>query len=220
MNFHKFGGLLGCAFLLSSCGNESTWNNAYETASALIKGGGEFEVSRKQVNDIPYATISAKVGKGAEAILVLGYVKPSGLQWVASNMASLVISGSGELLQTIGLEADLNKKSLVGKPTKSFIDVGLSAKDGYSVDYFYKAPKPKVIRAHCYMKNSGVREIEILEYKYKTVYFEEVCETKQGWKFKNEYWVDTKKGKLFQSRQHYLEKMPPILIKILKPFSG
>lgn len=220
MNFKNCGILLSCAFLLSSCGSESTWRNAYKTAGAIFKGNSEFALSREQVNKIPYATISAKIGKGVEALLVLGYVKPSGLQWVSSNMASLVITASGELVQTIGLEADLTKKSIVGEPTKSFIDVGLGKKDGYSVDYFYKTPKPKVLRVKCFMKALADRDLEILELKYSTLYFQESCKSKQGWKFENEYWVDKKTGKVFQSRQYYLEKMDPILIKILKPFSG
>ena len=45
--------------LVSGCGADGVWGNAYESLKMAVKGAPELEISRKSVDQTPYAMITA-----------------------------------------------------------------------------------------------------------------------------------------------------------------
>ena len=99
--------------MISGCGVDGVWGNAYETIKIAVKGAPELEISRESVDQTPYAMITARIGKLPGAILVLAEQKGAVNYWRSSNNIRVVTS-SGRLIRTIGLDRDLNLMHIEG----------------------------------------------------------------------------------------------------------
>ena len=60
------------AFALTSCGTSPVWQNAYDVVRFMTMGMPDVEITREIIDKIPYASISAKIGRGPRSILILG----------------------------------------------------------------------------------------------------------------------------------------------------
>ena len=63
-------------------------------------------ITRELVNNIPYASLTLKIGKGPKGLLILESLKNEKSYWVSADSIYLVIK-DGRIIRTEGLENDL-----------------------------------------------------------------------------------------------------------------
>ena len=204
------------AFLVSGCGADGVWGNAYESLKVAIKGAPELEISRESVDQTPYAMITARIGKLPGAILVLAEQKGGANHWRSSNNISVVTS-SGRLIRTIGLEKDLSLMRIEGNDPIADSPHRLEATVHYTGYMEVMRPEPDNFSIQCHLEPGETEQIVIAELQFETIHMIEICRTSAGWKFKNHYWVDPWDGFIWQSRQHFLRGVAPMIIRVLKP---
>ena len=97
---------------LISCSSFSTNNIApgyLETFKSIKNAVMGFEsefITRELVNNIPYASLTLKIGKGPKGLLILESLKNEKSYWVSADSIYLVIK-DGRIIRTEGLENDL-----------------------------------------------------------------------------------------------------------------
>ena len=313
-------------FLVSGCGADGVWGNAYESLKMAVMGAPELEISRQSVDQTPYAMIAVRIGKLPGAILVLSERKGGANYWLSSNNISIV-TNSGRLIRTVGLDRDLNlvriegNDPLVNAPHRldkkvqysGYMEVLRPEPDNFSMqchlepgeaeqitiaelqfdtmhmiencssailvlserkggaNYWLSSnnisivtnsgrlirtvgldrdlnlvriegndplvnaphrldkkvqysgymevlrPEPDNFSMQCHLEPGEAEQITIAELQFDTMHMIENCRTSTGWKFKNHYWVDPYDGFIWQSRQHFLKGIPPMTIRVLKP---
>lgn len=174
-------------------------------------------MTRSRINDIPYATMAAKLGSGSRSLVVLGRVDGADLHWISADRTVLV-TRRGRLIRTAGLPFNLRHTELlaadplsVGRPEASKVEtfkrlVDLTPPDRYGV----------VITST--LEHLGPREIEIAELRFRTEAYRESCEARDfDWSFENLYWVGRGDGLVWKSVQHIHPSLPPVDLEILKP---
>ncbi len=202
--------------LVSGCGADGVWGNAYESLKMAVKGAPELEISRKSVDQTPYAMITARIGKLPGAILVLAEQKDGANHWMSSNNVSIV-TNSGRLIRTVGLDRDLNLVRIEGNDPLANAPHRLEKKVQYSGYMEILRPEPDNFSIQCHLEPGDAEQIMIAELQFETIHMIENCRTSTGWKFKNHYWVDPYDGFVWQSRQHFLKGIAPMTIRVLKP---
>ena len=181
------------AILVSGCGADGVWGNAYESLKMAVKGAPELEISRESVNQTPYAMITARIGKLPGAVLVLAEQKGGSNHWLSSNNVSVVTS-SGRLIRTVGLDRDLNLLQIDGNDPLANAPHRLEKKVQYSGFMEILQPEPDNFSLECHLEPGEAEKITIAELQFDTIHMVENCRTSAGWKFKNHYWVDPYDG--------------------------
>lgn len=202
--------------MLGGCGADGVWGNAFQSIKLAVKGAPELEISREEVNQIPFAMISARIGKMPGAILVLAEIRGGANYWMATNNVSLVTK-SGRLIRTIGLERDLYFSNFDGGDPLASAPHKLSHEIKYSGYMELRSPVPDNFAVECTLVPLEPERIIIAELEFETLHLVESCRTSKGWKFKNHFWVDPFDGFIWQSRQYFLKGYGPMIIKVLKP---
>ena len=112
------------SLLLSSCGENKigrTIIDAYKLTFQDIPGP---TITREYISKLPYASISAKIGKGPKSLLVLGRIENNEQYWLAADGVVLGIK-KGRITKTAGLpDIIINTVSIDTDP----VDLGLHKK--------------------------------------------------------------------------------------------
>ena len=210
---------LGLASTLAGCASrDPVMSNAFSVARYLFAGRPDQKIDRETVAKIPYATVSAKIGKAGRTLLVLGQRQRNDLFWVSADNAGL-ITRFGRLVKTVGLVENLiateplvpdplqrNPHRLAGQLDSSRI-VDLDAGNGY-----------ETYRIDAMMAPMGPETITIAGLDFKTLKIREVNRAVTvRWKFVNFFWVDIYDGFVWKSRQHFTRGLPPVDLEVLKP---
>lgn len=210
---------LGLASTLAGCASrDPVMSNAFSVARYLVSGRPGQAIDREMVAKIPYATVSAKIGKGGRTLLVLGQRQRDDLFWISADNAGL-ITRFGRLVKTVGLVENLiATEPIVPDPledtphrlqaeTRSSRIVDLDAGAGYETH-----------RIEASMAPVGPETITIAGLDFKTLKIREVNRAVTvRWKFVNLFWVDIYDGFVWKSRQHFTRGLPPVDLEVLKP---
>ncbi|MGD9638824.1 MAG: YjbF family lipoprotein [Alphaproteobacteria bacterium] len=206
-------------FFITSCQN-STFSNVIKTAKYSLYGPDNFEITKQVVDNIPYACIAAKIGKGQNSVLVLGQASNQDLIWYSADNAILITS-QGRLVKTIGFEHNLSNTAwahndpiashLYGQPipqtSQRIVDFAEDNNYGIKIDSDYEF--------------MGVGKIKIVDTLHETYVIKEKSYAKQlDWHFENLFWKDLKTGFIWQSVQHFLPNTPSIKIQVLTPYEA
>jgi len=208
---------MGAACATSGCGVSPVLRNAYEAARFVTNGMPDVEISRALVDKIPYASISAKVGKGPRSLLILGRYAGDDLHWLSADNAS-VVTRDGRVVKTSGFPENITATNFLESdpvagqlhlqnPPRRFsrsLDIDTDNLYGLIVD-------SEFVR-------QGDTEITIVDFNLRTILIEEINRARTiNWGFSNYYWVDVFDGFVWRSVQHISRKFPPIQIEVLKP---
>jgi len=205
------------ALLTSACGISPMVRNAYDAARFLTVGMPDVEISRSLVDQIPYASISAKVGKGPRSLLILGRYEGTDLYWLSADNAT-VVTRAGRVVKTAGfpeniksthyhdidpIDRHLHKPESPRRFSRA-IDIDKGDLYGLILDSKFE-PRGEV-------------SISIVDFNLRTVLYEEINTARTlNWSFSNYYWVDVFDGFVWKSVQHIARGFPPIEIEVLKP---
>jgi len=221
-----FGLALAVAGVLAGC--SSSGDNTFRQLGALTKAayfGGEKperppELTRAQLDEIPYATIALRLGDGTRTFLVpladnggyLNYLGSGGRGVVMLGGAVTGTQALGQDLEAVRHQPDdpVAHPTPVGEwPGQVWRDYQFAQRSG--TDYS--------ITLNCVFERLVRETIEIVEIDFEVVRISEVC-TNARRQIVNTYWVEAETGFIWKSTQWLGPHLEPATIEIIRPYSG
>ena len=86
--------LQGCSTTSSAISGSvgASFSKAYKAISSLVFGYEDYPITRELVDQIPYATLRMKIGKGPAGLLILESKKGDEYTWVSADNVYIIIS--------------------------------------------------------------------------------------------------------------------------------
>mgnify|MGYP006225880001 CR=1 FL=1 len=84
----------------------ASFSKAYKAISSLISGYDDYPITRELVDQIPYASLRMKIGKGPAGLLILESKKGDEYTWVSADNVYIVIK-EGRIIRALGLTNNL-----------------------------------------------------------------------------------------------------------------
>lgn len=225
--------LLALAFaaLLSGC--SSGGNTVYERLAPIAREqflGGLLEepepppappeLTRAQLDEIPYATISLKLGDNPRAFVVP--IADNGGYLVYQDLAQRgIVMRGGLITATHGFAYNLDSVAhrqddpvVVATPLTQW-----PATIERSYRFTLRGQIAYDITVACAFQR-GVREaIEIVELRFEVVRVTETCANPKR-RFVNTYWVDSASGFIWKSEQWVGTRIPSMTVEIVRPYGA
>lgn len=150
--------------------------------------------------DSPYIEVTLEVND------VFAYLQPQLIRhddtpgevvhWVTEDQVSVTLR-DGILVATRGLRGDLLSASTLAHPG------GMQGPEGQGARRFDLRTgdhESKTLELACAVQDLGAETLEIVEVRYPTRHLQETCEGESG-RIVNDFWVDSRSGRVWQSRQ-------------------
>ena len=204
--------LAGCSALPPNVAGN--FNQTFKAFSALIYGYEDYPINQALIDEIPYATLRMKIGKGPAGLLILESIDQDKYTWVSADNIYITTRG-GRIIRAEGLNNNL----------VDFVSSEPSFKELMYGDYIQSQfrmislDNPSVfnMKLKVSYKRVGFEEVIILDKKRELILIEETIENSYiRWKYNNKYWVDKNTGYVWQSIQEIAPDIPPIFIQITK----
>lgn len=161
--------------------------------------------------------MSAKIGRGARSLVVLGRVDEKNLHWISADRTVLVTRG-GRLVQTAGLPSNLRRTRLVDADPLTTLPGDDQATASFQRLVDLTPPDHYGISIDASVTALGPERIEIAELAFDTAVYREDCAAREiDWEFTNLYWIDPDIGLVWKSIQHIHPGLPPVELELLKP---
>ena len=190
---------------------------AFKAIKAYTIGINDDNITRELVDNIPYASIKLKIGKGPSGLLILEELQQENLVYISADNVRLMIK-NGVIIRTSGFENNLVKRSEPKNFLISFLDSGKEERK-YYIYHSYDMPKLSDLKIEATIKRLEIEEITILGRSYKLLRVEQILENKYlGWKRKNIFWVDPSDYFVWKSKQHISPLLPEINIEVTKKY--
>ena len=194
----------------------ASFSKAYKAISSLISGYEDYPMTRELVDQIPYASLRMKIGKGPAGLLIKKKKKGDEYTWVSADNVYIVIK-EGRIIRALGLTNNLTH---VYSSEPSFKEI-LQTSDSLTGEKFRYVsldnPEAFNIRVKVSYKKIGPVDVSILDRTRQLILIEEKIENAYiKWRHTNKYWVDQETGFVMQSFQVIAPNLPPILIQITK----
>jgi hypothetical protein len=205
-------GFLAC-ISLSGCGSDSDFDQLGDLVlnSFGSIGGDGPSVPRAQAAAIPYATLGARYGSNAEALLVLATKGGDQTEWLAGTQVSIVTRG-GHIVRTIGLPHNLT--GFQGP----ILNTGPDAAGSYHYLMDFSDRHLFGIFVNCTQADLGPERIDIIGGGHNTRHIVETCHAPQmSWDFQNDFWKDTATGYAWKSIQHIHPDSDVVTLEVLRP---
>ena len=204
--------LISCSSLPANIAGNFT--QTFKAFSSLIYGYEDYPISQSLVDEIPYASLKMKIGKGPAGLLILESVDIDEYTWVSADNI-YITTKNGRIVRAQGLPNNL-VDFFSSEP--SFSDI---LNNDHVQDHFrsISLDNPEVfdMKLEVSYRTIGSEDILILNKERELVLIEEDVENSYiRWKYTNRYWVDKKTGFVWQSIQEIAPNIPPVLIQITK----
>jgi hypothetical protein len=208
--------LLGAGtFLLAGCGNSRNPN-----LSAAVDLARNFFADRaytdEDVERIPFASIGVQVGTAAEALVVLATVDGDTLTWIAADR-SLIQTRNGRVVRF--RSGDIEVATAPGAEDPIANGAVAAADCTRLLDF----PKAKLysVPAQSTLAATGEARVPLLHGEIVTRSFTETgISHPLAWNFENHFYLDLDTKRVWQSNQSVTPQLPPIKIRVLRPYSG
>jgi hypothetical protein len=209
--------LNGCSTIPSEISGSvgASFSKAYKAFSSLISGYEDYPITRELVDQIPYASLRMKIGKGPAGLLILESKNGDEYTWVSADNVYIVTKW-GRIIRAQGLPNNITDL-LSSEP--SFKEI-LQSSDLTGENFRYVTfdnPEAFDIRIKVSYRKIGPEGVSILDRTRQLILIEEKIENAYiKWRHTNKYWVDQETGFVMQSFQVIAPNLPPILIQITK----
>lgn len=182
-------------------------------------GGDRF--TREQVEQLPYATMAAGIGKLPRAMLVLGRAEGNDLHWFSADKGVLV-TRNGRLVRTVGLA----NGNLAASIPVDDDPLGLPLEESKTprrwrrlVDILPSRQMGILLTAE--WLPDGEERIATIHGEKDTVRIRETSlASHAGWQLESTFWLDKATGKILATSQQVLPGGPTIHTEILKDYRG
>ena len=207
---------IGCSSIPDNVAG--SWRYSFETFKSALFGYEDFPITRELIDNIPYASIRLKIGKGPAGLLILETKERKKNTWLSADQVTIV-EREGKIIRTLGLTNNLTS---IRPQSVNHVEL-VKNKDSPIYKSFISLDNPEVFELELKVKvlNKGLEEIEIVDKKYSLIHFIEEKENRYlRWKSKDHYWVDPEDGFVWKSIQNIAPNIPPILIEVTKKPAG
>ena len=169
-------------------------------------------ITSEVINNIPYASLKLRIGKGKPGLLILEQKTQEKEIWISADQVYLVIE-NGRIIQTKGLFNNLTSYVSQGDILKTVLNNKLLEA---SVYYSYDEPLLANLPVKVKLKKLGLEEVDLINQKIKLNLIEEqIINSYINWKVKNYFWVDDE-GYVWKSIQNISPKLPPFEYEVTK----
>jgi hypothetical protein len=209
--------LLGAGtFLLAGCGNSRNPNlsSAVDLARQYL---ADRAFTDEDVERIPYASIGVQLGTAPEALVVLASVDGDTLTWIAADHA-LIQTRYGRIVRF--RSGDIEVATALG--SEDPIAAGAVAPGEHFIRLF-DFPKAKLfsIPVESTVATAGQARVTLLHGEILVRSFTEAgISHPLGWEFENHFYLDPDNKRVWQSNQNITPQLPPIKIRVLRPYVG
>lgn len=208
--------LLGAGtFLLAGCGNSRNPNLA-AAADLARKFFADRAFTDDDVERIPFASIGVQVGGAPEALVVLATVDGDTLTWIAADHA-MIQTRHGRIMRF--RTGDIEVVSVASNEDPIAAGAVAPANFIRLLDF----PKKKLysVPAESSVAETGQARVTLLKGEILTRSFTETgISHPLGWEFENHFYLDLDNKRVWQSNQTVAPQLPPIKIRVLRPYSG
>ena len=207
---------IGCSSIPDNVAG--SWRYSFETFKSALFGYEDFPITRELIDNIPYASIRLKIGKGPAGLLILETKERKKNTWLSADQVTIV-EREGKIIRTLGLTNNLTS---IRPQSVNHVEL-VKNKDSPIYKSFISLDNPEVFELELKVKvlNKGLEEIEIVDKKYSLIHFIEEKENRYlRWKSKDHYWVDPEDGFVWKSIQNIAPNIPPIVIEVTKKPAG
>lgn len=218
--------LAGCAVALAGC--SSRGNTIFEQMGPILQeqilGDGEAappppQPTRAQLNEIPYPTISLRVGD-APPTHVVAVADNGGFLVYQDTARRGIVMEDGLITATHGLGYNLDAVAHErGDPIAGRMPVPeWPSSVSRSYRFSIRGQQQYEIGVVCAFKR-GVREIiEIVEVRLEVVRVDETCRNSTR-SFVNTYWAAPDSGFIWKSQQWVGPRLEPMTVEIIRPYA-
>lgn len=178
------------------------------------------ELTRAELDRIPYATIALSFTGGPRSFIVPLADNGGYLTYQDANRRGLVMLG-GAVTETLALGEDLQgvhhdrrdpiayPKPLAEWPRRVFRDYQFTVRDG--ADYR--------VTLDCIFQKVSAETVEIVEIAFDLVRVSETC-TNAARQVTNTYWVEEDTGFIWKSQQWLGPQLGQATVEVIRPYGG
>jgi len=193
------------------------FNQTYKAFSALIFGYEDYPITQNVVDQIPYASMRMKIGKGPAGLLILESIdrETNKLTWVSADNI-FITTKNGRIIRAEGLNNNVIDFFSSEPSFKQILDDHFLEQE---FTRYISLDNPEVYEMELKVsfKKFKTEDVFILGKKRELVLIEETIENSYTrWKYTNKYWVDQNSGFVWQSVQEIAPNVPPIFMQITK----
>ncbi|MGD0141739.1 MAG: YjbF family lipoprotein [Rhizomicrobium sp.] len=213
-------GVVALATTLTACGAVEGDSDILRLGDVLLQqygfsGGGD-SISREKAASVPYASMGARLGSGAEALLVLATSSGDNLNWQAGTHVA-ISTRDGRIIRTAGLEHNLDgfQGPIADSPS-------MPPEHGGPYHFLYDMVDMGKygVFVRCTRHDVGEEQVEIIGVAHDTRHIVENCKAKQlDWRFSNDFWQDAATGFVWKSVQNFRPDMDALTLETLRPAS-
>ncbi len=207
-----------CLLSIAACSNFPINNIApgyadtFKAINNAVFGFNDEKIDPMLIQNIPYASMLLKIGKGPQGLLILESKKEEQTIWVSADNIYLVLK-DGVIIKSSGLFNNLKSTINRNFPVKKILNNNIQGQTFY---YSYDNPELRNLKIEVKYKLEEEEEVTILG---KKMLLRLITETGGnhyiGWKFQNKYWIDENLDVL-KSEQSISPKLPTIKYMITK----
>jgi hypothetical protein len=206
------------SLLLAGCITSPIIGNAFDVAKAQVFGHPDLPLRRATIARLPYASMTARIGDGPQALLLLARSQGDEQHWISGLDRSVLALRGGRVVKTFGFPENLKDTRadsidpvdrLLHRLTQPlhhtrYLDLDVGPHYGLVIDSVFES--------------LGPRKVRIVELDFDTILVREqnIART-LNWRFENLYWVDPADGFVWKSRQVIARGFAPVHFQILKP---
>lgn len=217
---------------LSGCSQK--FNDVNDTVNLALFGETDTKLTQGKIQDLPYASIYARVADGPQAFMVLALAEPKinlnrhttpslqpvQLKWMSSDKGMLTTE-DGRVVKTLNLPQGNLIETLSSQPDPLTLGLHLSStptswqrnidwQPGYHYGYTLRS---EFTRQKDAVILSNGTPIDVLHFT------ETVTASSLDIEYQNDFWLHPITGKVLKSRQKLAPSLPYVEITLLKPYS-
>ncbi|RWX56605.1 YjbF family lipoprotein [Photobacterium chitinilyticum] len=218
--------------ILSGCSQK--FNDVNDTVNLALFGETDTKLTQDEIQNLPYASIYARVADGPQAFMVLALAEPKislnkhqtppaqaiRLKWMSSDNGMLVTE-NGRIVKTLNLPQGNLIDTSSSEPDPLTLGLHLSSTPtswqrsiDWQPDYHYGYTlRSEFARQKDAVILSNDTPIEALHFT------ETVTASSLGIEYQNDFWLHPITGKVLKSRQKLAPSLPYVEITLLKPYS-
>jgi len=219
---------LALAILAGLAGCSSSADNNFQRIGALARTSFSSvekpeprpEMTRAELNEIPFATIALTFGEGRRTFMVPLADNGRYLNYLdASNRGLVMFGGAVSATQSLGQDVEAVRhqpNDPVAYPTPITDWPGQVHRD---YQFTQRSGAEYSITLSCIFVRLANETIEIVEINFDVVRISEIC-TNAKRQVTNTYWVEADTGFIWKSRQWLGPHIDQATIEIIRPYSG
>ncbi len=204
-------------FLTTGCSLDSSriapgYIEAFKSINDVLFGFEESPISADLIKNIPYASMTVKIGNGPRGLLILESKIFQENIWVSAD-AIYIKERNGKIIQTKGLNNNLQELEY----TVDFAD--LKNVDTMRTYLYYKSFSNPTLKNLPLTARFSIKEkslVKLINREIPLTLIEETITSKDlGWEFVNQYWIDDNSF-VWKSSQRVSPRLPVIEFEITK----